>query len=356
MNQSRGETLRERIHESGLDSLIISKPANLRYLTGFTGDYGFLVIGPSGSTFFTSPLYVEQAHSTISHEVKVINTTGIFKTFSRLHSSFWGITIGYEAEFLTCSESAKLKEVLTAKKLIATKGMVEEFRMVKQPYELDAIQRAQQITEKVFDGVIPFIRDGVCERDLAAEIVYRMLHYGGERPAFDTIVASGPNSSLPHIHPTKRKFKMGDLIIIDMGTIVDGYASDMTRTVVLGKANQKQKKIHTLVLDSQKKAFDKVKSGVTCSFIDKNARNVIAHAGYKKHFIHSLGHGVGLEIHELPLLTAKSKTKLREGMVITLEPGVYIPQWGGVRIEDMVMVTNDGCQRITQTPRTILEI
>ena len=357
MRKKAFEVIKKKMNESDLDSLIISKQSNLRYLTAFTGDFGYTVIGTSGTSFFTSLLYKEQAQSTVKEPFKVIAVKdNIFESFSKFETSFWGKKVGYESDALTCSDFTKLKEKLYFVELIPTTGIVEEIREVKDSYEIQSITHAQQITEDVLNAILELVREGVKENDLACEIDYQFRKKGGECSAFNTIVASGRNSSIPHAVPSNKKLDAGDFVLFDMGTVVNGYASDMTRTVILGKASSKQKKMYKLVLEAQTAAIDSISSGIKCSEVYNKALNVFEKAGYGKNFIHSLGHGVGLEVHETPRLSHNTRTKLKENFVITIEPGIYFPGWGGIRIEDMVVVDDNGCLNLTKFPKTLLEL
>ena len=357
MRENALRLLVEKVHESNLDALLVLKQANVQYITGFTGDYGFAVVSPQKSIFFTNSLNLENAQSSVKKPFAIVEIKDNFiKTFSDLGVSFWGNRVGYEAETLTCSTYTKLKDSLKDVELCATTGMVEELRIVKSASEMKAIIRAQRITESVFNEVLEFVHEGVEERDIACEIDYRIRKKGGERSAFATIVASGPNTSRPHTIPSKRKLKTGDIVLFDMGTVINGYVSDMTRTVVLGEANSEVKKKYAVVLAAQQAAINGITSGMKCSEADLLARNIIQTAGYGDQFIHSLGHGVGLEVHELPSLTKQSQDILKENMVVTVEPGIYVPAWGGIRIEDMVVITDGKCKNLTQTPKTLIEI
>ena len=357
MRSEAFKVIEKKMDESDLDSFIISKQSNLRYLTGFTGDYGYTVISASGTSFFTSLLYKEQAQSTVKEPFKVIAVKdNIFENFSKFGTSFWGKKVGYESDVLTCSDFTKLKDNLHFVELIPIIGIVEGIREIKDSSEIQSITRAQQITEDVFNAILELVREGVKENDLACEIDYQFRKKGGECSAFNTIVASGRNSSIPHAIPSNKKLNAGDLVLFDMGTVVNGYASDMTRTVVLGKANSEQKKIYNLVLEAQMAAIDIISSGMKCFEVYGKALNVFEKAGYGEKFIHSLGHGVGLEVHETPRLSHNTHTKLKENFVVTVEPGIYIPGWGGIRIEDMVVVTDNGCLNLTKSPKTLLEL
>ena len=236
MNAAQLELLKDKIWNSGLDSFILSKNVNIRYVTGFEGESAFTVIGRSGIFLFVNSLYIEHAHATVGSlfEIREMRE-GVFELFKTLGEGFWGKRVGFEADEVTVAFSGKLKAALKDIEIIPREGVVEEFRECKMPSEIEAIRKAQSISERTFNEVLSLVREGVEERELALEIDYRFRRLGGERSAFDTIVASGPNTSRPHAIPTARKIVGGDLILFDMGTVVDGYASDMTRTVALGK-------------------------------------------------------------------------------------------------------------------------
>ena len=351
------EFLLGKIRESDLESFLIGKRTNLRYITGFTGDYGFAAVSSRDALFFTSPLHFEHANSTVREPFKVVEVRDdIFKALAKPGVSLWGKRLGYEAEAVTCSDFEKIKAAFKGIEPISTKGMVEEIRTIKKPSEIKSITRAQRITEEVFVELPGFLKEGVNERDIACEIDYRLRKHGGERSAFDTIVAFGENSSKPHALPSQRKLKAGDIVLFDMGTIIDGYASDMTRTVVFGRADSKIKKLYATVLEAQEAAISGIKAGIKCSEADSLARNVIDRAGYGDQFVHSLGHGVGLDVHEIPSLSRRSNSKLKNNMVVTVEPGIYLPDWGGIRIEDMVVVNNNGCDNLTGADKGLIEL
>jgi Xaa-Pro aminopeptidase len=351
--------LKKKLAVAGLKTFISGKHSNVRYVSGYTGDDGFVILSSHEDYFLTNLLYSEHARSTVRppFTIREINNDP-FKTFGELGVLFHGEKIGFEADFFTCSFLTKLIKVLSLSEagLIPFEGMIEEFREVKEPAEVRAIMKAQNISEKVFSDVLLLISEGVEERELALEIDYRFRKEGGERSAFETIVASGPNTSKPHAVPTSRKIKKGDLILFDMGTVVDGYASDMTRTVVFGKADKKKKERYAIVLEAQNEAIDHISAGMKCSEIDLLARKVIEQAGYGSEFVHSLGHGVGLEVHENPRLSRNSDVILKKGFVVTIEPGIYFPGWGGIRIEDMVVITKTGCMNLTKAPKELLEL
>ncbi|MFA6471172.1 MAG: aminopeptidase P family protein [Candidatus Latescibacterota bacterium] len=351
--------LKKKVASAGVGAFISGKKANVRFVSCYSGDNGYVVLTPHGDFFLTNLLYSEHAHSTVLplfaiHEIK----DDLFKAFSELGVPFDTIKTGFEDDFFTCAFITRLMKALSiaSDDLLPCAGMVEEFREVKEPEEISAIKKAQRISEKVFTEVLTLVHEGVEERELAMEIDYRFRKEGGEHSAFETIVASGPNTSKPHAVPTRRKIKRGDLVLFDMGTVVDGYASDMTRTVVLGKADRKQKERYRIVLEAQQAALEGISAGMKCCEADFLARNSIEKAGYGPEYVHSLGHGVGLEVHESPSLSRNSQLVLKKGSVVTVEPGIYFPGWGGIRIEDLVVITETGCLNLTKAPKELMEL
>jgi Xaa-Pro aminopeptidase len=232
--------------------------------------------------------------------------------------------------------------------------LIESFSVIKDKSEIQKIRRAVEITDGVFEQILPLLKPGISELELAAEIDYRIRKSGGEKAAFDTIVASGERSSMPHAIPTGRKFQKGELVLMDFGAVFDGYASDFTRTVVLGETTREQEQRYDLVRQAQREAIRIAKAGIDSVELDRTARQIIENAGYGSNFRHSLGHGVGLQVHEAPRISWKNGTILRPGMVLTVEPGIYLPGWGGIRIENMILVEEDGCEDNQDDNRTYL--
>jgi Xaa-Pro aminopeptidase len=357
MNANACESLKKRIRESGLDSLLILKHPNIRYLTGFDGGFGYMAITPSETALFVNALFLEHARATIGHPVTIRETgEDVVGLFGTLGEPFWGARIGFEADGVTWAFMKKIGESVKPAETVPCEGIIEELRECKTPREIEAIRCAQRISERAFHEALSLIREGVEEREIALEIDYRLRKLGGERPAFDTIVAFGPNTSKPHAAPTDRKLGPGDFVLIDMGTIVDGYASDMTRTLVFGKADARQREVHRAVLAAQEAVLERISAGMECAEADRIARETLCAAGFEKEFIHSLGHGVGLEVHESPRLSRVSKGALKSGSVVTVEPGVYIPGWGGVRVEDMALITERGCENLTGVEKELMEL
>ncbi len=357
MNKTAIHAVQKRLGESGLDSLIVSKLTDIRYLTGFAGDYGFLAIGSGKPFFFTSSLYAEEARQLPGNEIEIVEVKKrIFPEMHALGKDFWGKRIGYDPLVLTCHEYTKMVEAFTDSTFAHENDILKSLRSVKTEDEIVKIDTAQRIAETVLESIIAELREGVTEIEIAAEIEYRFKKKGGEKASFDTIAAFGENSSKPHARPGSRKLKHGDIVLFDMGTVVEGYASDMTRSYVFGKADEQTKSIYAAVLGAQEHAIKGIKKGISGSEADSLARTFIDEHGYGEHFIHSLGHGVGLDIHEHPTLSKSSDTVLETGMVVTVEPGVYLEGQGGIRIEDMVVVDGDGIRNLTRMPKELIEL
>lgn len=336
-----------------LDCLLVAFSPNLRYLSGFTGSSGVLLILPGRSTLFTDPRYRIQAAQESTCKIRIAKGPLVLDLLATLGKS--GVKrIGYEPARMTCDifEAIKARLPLRAS-LEPVTGLVEELRMVKSAEELALIRRSVETNSRAFEQTIARVKPGVRERDLAAELEYRMRRLGAEKPAFETIVAAGVRSALPHAQPTAARLTAGDLVVVDMGAFQDGYASDMTRMLSVGNPSAKVKRMYRAVLEAQLAAIDAVRPGVTTASVDAAARRVLAGFGLDHCFIHSTGHGLGLEIHEPPRLGKRDRHRLRSGMAITIEPGAYIEGFGGVRIEDTVLVTETGCEILTPTPKEL---
>ncbi len=333
------------------DGVLITSPHNMQYFSGFSGGEGALLITEKSQVLFTDSRYLEQAEKEAeSFEVKE------WKSRQDLYNQTDDLKcVAYEDDFMTVMAFEKLKENTKAEYI----GMGEEInklRMIKEPWEIEKIAAAEEIGDKAFSHILSYIKEGVSEIELAAEIEYFMKKQGAEKVSFDTIAISGKKTSMPHGKPNGRKIENGDFITLDFGCVYDGYCSDMTRTVVLGRANDRQKEIYSIAYKAQAEGLGAIKRGVRCCHADKAARAVIENAGYGQYFGHSLGHGVGLLIHELPNLSPKSDTILEDNMVVSCEPGIYIPGFGGVRIEDLVCVAGDKCRILSKSPKNLIEI
>jgi Xaa-Pro aminopeptidase len=341
-----------RKHLRDIDGLLVTDITNVRYLTGFTGSSGFALVTRSESIFCTDFRYVEQAGEEVHDHWNIVEQKdGQTKTIKDLSRKTGIRRLGFESsvsyEFYQTLRSA-VPEVK------ALGGVVEKHRAVKDPVEIGLIKEAVRRAEAAFKEIKPYIRAGVKERSLAMRLAERLGRRGCRRIPFDIIVASGGNSAMPHARATDKRLEPGDLVTIDWGGEAGGYFSDMTRTLLLkGPGMGRKKEIYGLVLRANREGVAAVTDGAGSRHVDNRARDVIKNAGYGRHFGHALGHGVGLEVHELPRIGRSRAVRIREGMVFTIEPGIYVPGLGGVRIEDMVAVAGGGARLLTRLPRRL---
>lgn len=351
--ENRQNKLKSVLAEQGLDGMLISKLPNVRYICGFTGSAGSCIITPNDNYFITDGRYMEQSKDEVKGFERFIDYGTHIEIAQKNNLIPKGLKLALESDFLSVSLYDQLIELFPDVKWESTKMILENIAAVKDESEISAIRTAVEITDKVFDEVIQLFKIGISEKEIALELTTRYRKYG-EGEAFPAIVASGPNSALPHTQPGERKFKKGDFIVIDAAAKYAGYHADMTRTVVIGKATEKHHEIYELVRKSQQAGINATKAGVACKTVDDAARNVIAEAGYGDKFIHSTGHGIGLEIHAYPRLSQQSEEILKENNVVTIEPGVYLTGWGGVRIEDDVWVKKDGNEVLNDTTKELI--
>ncbi|HVP00128.1 MAG TPA: Xaa-Pro peptidase family protein [Bryobacteraceae bacterium] len=352
----RRHALSARLAGLKVDGFLISSPANLRYLTGYAGSNGLLLLTAGDAHFFTDPRYAITAAQEISCKVHV-ETKALLVGAATLIKRKRLKKIGFESSWLRYEEYGKLKDELGLGAGLHPIGkVIEEQRMVKSAAELDLIRRSVITNSQAFAKTIRRVKPGVREVEIAAELDYQMRALGAEKAAFETIVAAGERSALPHAQPTTHRLGENELLLIDMGASQDGYASDMTRVAHAGTPPKRILKMYRAVLEAQLAAINAVRAGVTTGSVDAAARNVLKLYGLDRAFVHSTGHGLGLEIHEPPRIARKDKTELQAGMAITIEPGAYIEGLGGIRIEDTVLVTERGCEILTPTPKELLVI
>ena len=342
---------------NGYCTLIIS-PENRKYFTGFESSDGFLLVSADRSVFITDGRYIEAAEKQITNSEVVL----LGKTYPQIAEFLSEMNCRHllvESTRMTVSTYNSLKGVLKNISIstdTTLDAIINSIRSIKTRNEVESIIKAQRIAEKAFEHILKFIKVGVTEKEIALELDFYMPRNGGEGLSFETIAVSGKNSSMPHGVPSNKKIENGDFITMDFGTLINGYHSDMTRTVAIGEASDMMAEIYGIVLEAQQAAIEKAAAGVAAKDVDFAARNVIEEAGYGKYFGHSTGHGVGVEIHEEPTVSPKSDYTLREGNIITAEPGIYIPEKFGVRIEDMLLITEDGCENLTSTPKELTVI
>jgi Xaa-Pro aminopeptidase len=342
--------------EPKLDALLVTKLHNVRYLTGFTGSNGAVLLSRNkAAILFTDPRYTVQSQQQVNCSIRIAKG-GLTKAILHEIDRAAVRRVGFEQDHLTVAQFEAFGKSLPVRaQLVPTSGLIDRLRMIKDADEIERIRASCITNSRALDAALKRLRIGMRESELSAEIDYQNRKLGAEAPAFDTIVAAGERSALPHAHPGPSKIGPG-ILLIDMGAFRDGYASDMTRMVHLGPATPKYKRAYGAVLEAQLAAVDAVKPGVTTSSIDRAARSTLKRYGLDREFIHSTGHGLGLEIHEAPRVGQKDKTTLEAGMTITIEPGVYVEGWGGIRIEDTVLVTAGGCEILTPTPKALREI
>jgi Xaa-Pro aminopeptidase len=349
--EQRRRNVADGLRERKLDALLVSFSPNLRYLSGFTGSNGALLIFPGKSILLTDPRYTIQASQESTCTVRVGKGPLIDSVLGAIRRL--GVRrIGYEPARMTCEVFEALKERLPMRStLTPVKGWIEELRMVKSPAELDLIRNSVLTNSLAFERTTARLKSKITEADLAAELEYRMRRLGAEKPSFETIVAGGERGALPHAQPSQAR--LNGLVVVDMGAFQHGYASDMTRMLHIGAPEAKAETMYRAVLEAQLAAIDAVREGVPTVAVDAAARNVLKGYGLDKLFTHSTGHGLGLEIHEPPRLGKRDKLRLKAGMAITIEPGVYLKGFGGIRIEDTVVVTKNGCEILTPTSKTL---
>ncbi|MGH9558555.1 MAG: M24 family metallopeptidase [Bryobacteraceae bacterium] len=355
--EQRRRRAADRLTELKIDALLISSPANVRYLSGFAGSNGLMLIAPGESHFFTDPRYTIEASENVTCKVHVAKVALITAAARVLKKRKGANRIGFETAWMHYEEFAKLREELPPRMSLHAVGRaIEEQRMIKSADEIASIRRSVQVNSEAYARILKRLKPGVRELDVAADIDYEMRRLGAENPAFETIVAAGARSALPHAHPGAHKLGANELLLIDMGASLNGYSSDMTRVVCAGSPSRQLRDLYKSVLESQLAAIDAVRPGVAAGKVDSVARDVLKRHALDREFIHSTGHGLGLEIHEPPRIGRKDKTRLQEGMAITIEPGAYKEGLGGIRIEDTVLVTANGCEVLTPTPKEFLSL
>ena len=351
----RAERLSERLPDAGVDVMLVTNGINVRYVTGFTGSNGIALAGAETRVFFTDFRYVEQAAAEVESSFDRRRSPQQLIEGVEDALPAGELRLGFEAAHMSVSEHAHLRELLPERiELIATTGLVEDLRAVKQPDELAAIRAATELADESFAVLLAGGLIGHSERDLAMTLEYEMRRRGAERPSFDPIVAGGPRGALPHARPRDTELRRGELVVIDWGAELDGYCSDCTRTVAAGPVDGAAGAVYRLVLDAQVAAVEDVRAGAAAREVDAVARSAIQAAGHGDQFGHGLGHGVGLEVHEGPRLAQRSEAVLAAGNVVTVEPGVYVPGKFGVRIEDLVVVRDDGCEILTSITKELV--
>lgn len=358
----RMERARNLLKNNGLDGILAASAANIRYLTGFAGTDSYLYVSADKQVILTDSRYTLQAQE--EAESCQVRTIGGGRSYGDLLKELLkedGVRrLGFEDSFLTWQTVRRLQDETGGEeereRWIPLEGKLSLLRAVKDEDEIEKLSRAEKIGDEAFSYILTQIRPGITELEIAAKLEYYLKSHGAQEKSFDTIAASGLHSAMPHAVPSGKVLESGDFVTLDFGCKYQGYCSDMTRTIVVGKASDRQREIYRIVLEAQEAALAGLRAGITGAEGDRLAREVIEKAGYGTYFGHGLGHGVGLEIHERPALSSRDETVLQPGMIETVEPGIYIPGFGGVRIEDMVVITEDGCRNLTGSSKELIEV
>jgi Xaa-Pro aminopeptidase len=338
--------------------MLVSQPANIRYLCGFSGSAGVLLVTAAESVLFTDSRYTFQAQEEVFGARIHIAKKGLLREVGAILKSRRGrISVAYSGSHLTVAQMEALRAATGARvRWVTDASAVETLRAVKDDAELAAMREAAVLISRVFEAALPALKPGISELDLAGRLELSMKRRGASGPSFETIVASGARSAWAHARPQTKLLGKGELIVIDQGAILHGYCSDLTRTVFLGRASQKVRRLYRAVLEAQEAAKKAIRPGVTAGAIDKAARSTLKQHGLDQYFTHSTGHGLGIEVHEMPRIGRGEKFIIQKGMVLTVEPGVYLEGLGGIRIEDDVVVTENGAMELTTAPREFLEL
>lgn len=345
-----------KILKSDSEAVIVSSPENRRYFTGFPSSDGYLVITKNDAVFFTDSRYIEAAQKSIKN-CRCLLLKSVSEEIKNYLNENKIKTLYGEKARLTVADAEMLKDIFSPIEFCPAEileSAIDGARIIKTCGEVEKIKKAQAIAEKAFEHILNFIKVGVTEKQVALELDFYMLSHGAEALSFETIAVTGAKTSMPHGVPDEAVIQNGDFVTMDFGAVYDGYHSDMTRTVAVGFASDEQKEIYNTVLRAQKATLGVLKAGVDCKDADKVARDIISDASYGDCFGHGTGHGVGIEIHEKPNLSPKSTAILEKGNIVTVEPGIYIPDKFGVRIEDMALITENGCENLTSSPKELI--
>tara|TARA_Y100000590_G_C15688895_1_gene1002673 strand:- start:530 stop:1609 length:1080 start_codon:yes stop_codon:yes gene_type:complete len=355
-NAARVENLRHRLAGEGLAGIYVTNLTNVRYLSGFTGSAGSCFISEQEAVFISDGRYDTQSRQQVREMEILISNDPHIKVLASKGMITKGMRIALEGDEVSVNEGDNISNTIPECEWVATSQIVEKIAMVKDESEIRATRTAVEIADAVFEQIVPEIRLGVTEKELATKIPYACKILGAQAEAFDPIVASGANSALPHARPTDKEIEAGDFLVLDFGAKCEGYHSDMTRTVVIGQASEKHCEIYATVLEAQRRGCETAADGIACRAVDSACRDYIKEKGYGSYFNHGTGHGLGLEIHTNPRFSQLDNESVFENYLMTIEPGVYIPEFGGVRIEDDVIIRKDGCEILNKTSKELMEI
>ncbi len=351
----RIEKIRESLGELNLDAFYVTHIPNIRYLSGFSGSSAYLIITKSKNYFFTDFRYKEQSKEQVKNAEIIVNFSPPVK-IKEIFAAEGFKNVGFESTHLTVHQLDTLKADYPDVSFTAVPDRIEKLTMIKTPEEVAKIKKACEITDRVFTKLLEVIKPGMKEKDVSAEISYWHKMYGAEKDSFDPIVASGWRGALPHGMASDKIIESGEMVTLDFGCIYDGFCSDMTRTISVGTPSDEMKKIYNTVLESQILAINAARENVTTKALDTLSRDYIYSNGYEGKFGHGLGHGLGIEVHEMPSVSQRMETKIPSGVVVTIEPGIYVEGLGGVRIEDDIMLKAGGCDILNNSPKELIII
>ncbi len=352
--RKRIRRLQKRLAGEKIEGLLVTNLTNVKYLTGFSSSAAQLIISEKACVFITDFRYIEAARKQVGFAHVFQTTKNPKKDLQSLLRKYKIRRLGFESANITYQRYLQLKDCISEKRLKPRPDIVERLRMIKGPEEIEAIRKAVRLDERGFRYIRELLVPGTTEKDIALQLELFFKTGGADGLAFDTIVAFGSGGAVPHYRTGRKRLREKDRVLIDWGVSLGGYSSDLTRTLLSHSMTEKEQVVYSIVLEAQLRAIEKIRPGVPLASIDKTARDIITRHGYGEAFGHSFGHGLGMDVHELPVVSWKSKLRCRKGMVITAEPGIYIPGWGGVRIEDDVVVTEKGHQvlsRLSKKPR-----
>ena len=347
--------IQKQLHNYGIDGLLITKKENRQYATNFTGSAGVVLIAAHKAIFITDFRYVDQAKTEIKAAEIIMHKGNLEEEVANQVSKLKIQKLGIEDNNMTLQQFKKLQKYIHIE-MVPVCEIIEDIRLIKDTSEIETMKIAATIADEAFHHIVTFLKPGISETDVRDELEFSMRKKGATSSSFQIIVASGVRSSLPHGVASNKIIERGDIVTLDFGALYDGYCSDITRTVAIGEPSEEFKKIYNVVREALKRGTEAIKPGETAKSIDDVTRNYITDCGYGQYFGHSTGHGLGLEIHEPLRLSQESKATLKEGMVVTVEPGIYIPNWGGCRIEDDIVITKDGYEVITKSNRELIAI
>ena len=349
----RQQDLRKVLDERGLDGMLITNLTNVRYISGFTGSAASCLITPEGQYFITDGRYIEQSKAQVKGFERFIDMNSHLSQIKDNNLNPNGFKLAFEGDHMSYALYENMISVFPNTKWENSSMILEDLASVKDDHELECIRTAVEVTDKVYEEILHMLRPGFTEKQVANTMVSKYREYA-EGEAYSPIVATGPNGALPHAIPTDREFENGDFIVIDAAAKYGGYHADMTRTPVIGEATEKHKEVYSIVKEAQQRGCDIAKAGVPCKEVDAATREYISEMGYGEYYTHGTGHGLGLEIHTSPRFSPQSEQVLEVNNVMTIEPGIYLAGWGGVRIEDDVIIGKDNCEILNQTTKDLV--